>query len=197
MGRRGRVRSVLREVVAVRVPWHTSVLLVLIVVCLLVVNVVLQMRVHRLSRDLENTQEMLGPAKGTSLKWLVGRGMDGQPVKLELGNGRSKALLLVLASRCPACEENWPYWRELVTHHQHSGVVLGDVEGDVDEVYLGRAGMPKGSKVLKLSPDLVQALKLIATPTTIVIGKDGIIEGVWVGKLDGKKVEEVLKTLRS
>jgi hypothetical protein len=101
----------------------------------------------------------------------------------------------VLSPACGYCKENWKYWLRILKESPNVRVVLADTTGEVTPDYFRENGIGAPEQVIKLSGPSRLEHNLRVTPTTVVIGPSGRIDGVWVGVLNSRKVEAVNRLL--
>jgi hypothetical protein len=121
----------------------------------------------------------------------------GEPVRLSGVDwgANGKTLVLVLQTTCHYCTESTPLYKRIAERiATQRGVRLLAVlpqPVDVSREYLAEHGLDVH--------DVVQAnpleLNVHATPTVLLIGRAGIVERVWVGKLSSAEAEKVLLML--
>jgi hypothetical protein len=172
-----------------------NVLLLLIAGGLGVANLFLKAKLKEARTEYQQIQAASSPASGTTLKWIAGNDLNGRPLKLELVASDKKTLILVVARNCRYCEENWPFWRDVV-NSKRAHVVFCDVGDDLDLEYFQQRGTqvpPSG--VIRIAPQLAWLNKISATPTTLLLDREGRVEAVWVGVLNPEKVQLIIKSL--
>jgi hypothetical protein len=104
-------------------------------------------------------------------------------------------LVLALQQGCRYCEESVDFYRRL--HDQSSGArlrmvaVIPGAKADVAR-YLSE----KGFVVDEVVNVALSDLNVSATPTLLIVNRDGILSDVWVGKLDVTKEAEVIQRIR-
>lgn len=108
-------------------------------------------------------------------------------------NGRT--LVLVLQKGCHFCSESAPFYKKLVEQTEQPGkphliaVLPQNPKESAD--YLSSLGVPIG--------DVRQArltdVRVHGTPTLLLVGSNGVVNRVWIGKLKPEKESEVLQSL--
>src|SRR6201990_2143138 len=129
--------------------------------------------------------------------------MDGQPYEVNYGKDERKRLLLYFSPSCAFCVQQAPLWRDILNKVDgHRVEVLGIVSDKLDKqaVYthadeLGYFRTKVPLPVIFATNETLVRYRLVATPTTLLIGKNGIVEHVWVGKWDEPKTAEVAEAL--
>lgn len=163
-------------------------------VLLLATNVFLHNQLHDARKKVALLEASQGPQVGSYFKGVTGVDLGNRPVQIDYANHRGKTLFLVLSPACQYCSENWPFWRELLAG-QASGVVLADTSGGVTQDYFRQHGIEAPQGVIRLDSHMKEVYDLHLTPTTIVIGDGGRIEGVWLGLLTKGRVASIKKAL--
>jgi hypothetical protein len=108
-------------------------------------------------------------------------------------NGRT--LVLVLQKGCHFCSESAPFYKKLVEQTGQPGkphlvAVLPQSPKEAAD-YLSALGVPIGDvRQARLSD-----VKVHGTPTLLLVGSNGVVNKVWIGKLKPEKESEVLQTL--
>ncbi|HLH43740.1 MAG TPA: hypothetical protein VKV74_12175 [Bryobacteraceae bacterium] len=108
-------------------------------------------------------------------------------------------LVVAMTTSCVYCKASAPFYRRL----------LENVAPDIPRAVQTVAVMPEGkdraadylrdSLLLRFS-SVVQdmpGLRVSATPTLLVVDREGIVRGAWVGMLDSSAEDEVVATLRN
>lgn len=109
----------------------------------------------------------------------------------------NRTLLLVLQEGCHFCSESAPFYQRLARETaQASGVHLVAVlPQDTAEgaKYLKSLSVP----IQDVRQAQLDSLKVMGTPTLILIDDKGVVTNSWVGKLSSDKEAEVLNQLRT
>ena len=104
-------------------------------------------------------------------------------------------LLMYTATTCHFCQESMPFYRRMTNTARDAGVrVIGVATEDlgVNSDYLTRNGVVL-DRVVSAQDN---RLHLRGTPTLILVGKDGTVENVWLGKLPDEREREVLEAVK-
>jgi hypothetical protein len=108
---------------------------------------------------------------------------------------REQTLLLVTQKGCRFCDQSMPFYKELGADQgvaARTRVVL--LAPDPDEVT--REELAKyGVRVDQVVRVPLGRLKVRGTPTAILVGRDGVVSGVWTGLLDEARQAEVRTAL--
>lgn len=110
--------------------------------------------------------------------------------------GRSdRTLLMVLSTKCQYCTDSAPFYQRLAEEKSRRGGVslMAVLPQDVEESrkYLGEHGVV-ADEVRQASPG---SLGVKGTPTLLLVDNEGVVQGVWVGRLPPEREEEVLSRL--
>jgi hypothetical protein len=120
--------------------------------------------------------------------------MNDEPVEVSYTRAGPKRVLLFLTATCPYCQQQIPYWRELLAQVDAARfeiTVLVDQNEDKPKLqdYLNRIKPEPGAgrplRVAFIPPDVRRAYKLSETPLTLVVANDGAVEEVWAGRWSG------------
>ncbi len=109
------------------------------------------------------------------------------------------SVLLFFSNKCHFCEESMPFYKRLTSLRTASsgfavvGIYPEDIENQTDEeTYLARHGVAVDS----LQAMSFSKLMLPGTPTLLLLDRSKVVRGIWTGRLDHSKEEEVLQRLR-
>ena len=185
--------------------WLTTVL----ILGLIVVNLLLAKQNLGMRQQLRAQADAVSPAKqslkeGEVVASITGVGLDGRSYELNYGKDERKHLLLYFSPSCTYCVQQAPLWRDILNKVDGNRVeVLGLVSDKLDKqaVYthaeeLGYFKTKSPLPVIFATNETLTRYRLVATPTTLLIGKNGTVEHVWVGKWDETKTAEVAEALR-
>jgi len=176
---------------------------------LIAVNVLLAKQNLAMRQQLRTQADAVNPA-GQSLKEgevvasIAGMGLDGRPYELNYDKDERKHLLFFFSPTCTYCVQQAPLWRDILNKVDCNRVeVLGLVSDKLDKqaVYthaeeLGYFKTKASLPVIFATNETLGRYRLVATPTTLLISKNGTVEHVWVGKWDEIKTAEVAEALR-
>lgn len=166
-----------------------SLALVLLVfaVGLVISNALLARRIAQMQAldDALNASNKLSP--GASLPPLVGYDSTGKKLTYSYGDDSRDTLLLLFSPGCHACDENWPNWTRLIhsLDRQSTRLVIANVASGlpVTSEYVARHEIEGFPLLTQVSPESMQAYKMLYTPQTILIGHDGKVRKVQTGSL--------------
>ena len=180
----------------------------LLIVGLMVVNLLLVKQNFAMRGELSARAEAVNPAtkslkEGEVVAAIAGVGLDGRPYDLSYGKDERKRLLLYFTPTCTYCVQQAPLWRNILDQIDTSRVeVLGLVSDELNQrtvsthaEELGYFKTKTPLPVVFTSNESLARYKLVATPTTLLVSKDGIVEHVWVGKWDEVKTKAVAAAL--
>lgn len=107
----------------------------------------------------------------------------------------SKALLLALNTNCGYCTESVPFYNQLAKDQQVAGdpKITALFPNSASEVE--RFAQANGLKVKAISSVNFGGLNVSATPTLILVDRDGKIIDFWIGKLSEEGQQEVLRAI--
>lgn len=173
----------------------TQLAYALLAIGLLTVNIFLQRQNHELSSRIANLEAGEGPLVGSSFSQITGTDLNDAIVTLDFSRQSGRSLFLVVSRSCTYCGRNWKYWLRLLESHPKAEVVVADVAGDVSASYFREVGSRVPERVLKLNGLTRVEYGLRITPTTIVLGPNGRVLGVWLGVLNDKRVVAIQRLL--
>jgi len=140
---------------------------------------------------LENRRlsEALAPqiTAGTQLQMIAGIGFDGRLEPVALPSADSKLLIITFSPGCPACQANQEGWMRLASTLEKKGIRVLWVSRDPSEVtreYCLKHGIPLAVTLADPPYRTFAQLGLARVPNTLLVGGEGIVEKVWVGRLD-------------
>jgi Redoxin len=104
-----------------------------------------------------------------------------------------RTMLLVLRSSCPFCEKSMPFYSKMMANRSQNSRVI--VVGAETETVL--------ANYLKLHDIAVDGVATVtadstpsqATPTAILVDRDGVVNNVWRGVLGPERETEVLQLM--
>ena len=158
-------------------PW--AMLIVLAVVNALLIRQNFQMR----DRLDQLKPKILQP--GDKVESFSAQGLHGEPINMNY-MGETKRVLLYFTPACPYCQEQFPYWQEILrrangNHFQVLGIVSESEDKSKVDEYLRSVGC-ESMRVAFVPNSLLKSYKLSMTPTTLVIANEGKVENAWAGK---------------
>jgi len=117
------------------------------------------------------------------------RGMDsiGGNVTIEYPAAPA-TILLFFSPSCRFCEALFPTWQNVIPvalerGYRVVGVVRAEESPDGVDEYLERWGV-SGMEVVYLSSEALLAYRFHATPITLAVGPNGVVQNLWVGTWD-------------
>ena len=110
-------------------------------------------------------------------------------------SSHDQTLVLVLQEGCRYCAESAPFYKRLALETEQSTrvhlVALLRQGPEDSKRYLESLGVPiRDIRQAKLS-----SLKISATPTLLLLDREGVVKDVWVGKLSDRGEKEVLRKI--
>jgi len=160
---------------------------------LLLVNVLLVQQNKKLKVLASRPDRALEIKPGTAVPPLEGFDSDGNRHNVNYGEDSRKTILLVMAPRCHACEENLPNWEAIINGFDRRSFRLAAVSLQSEGVneYVNRLGINQFPVLTKIDPKYKVAYNLALTPQTILIDADGNVEKVWSGLLREEEKQDV------
>jgi peroxiredoxin len=140
----------------------------------------------RQNRDLS---EALAPqiTAGTQLRMLAGIAFDGRLEPVALPAAGSKLLIITFSPGCPACQANQDGWMRLASTLEQKGVRVLWVSRDPIEItrdYCAKHDIRLSDTLADPPYRTFAQLGLARVPNTVLVGPEGRVEKVWVGRLD-------------
>lgn len=169
-------------------------LLTIVAVALLLSNILLIFQNLKL-RALIDSDKPTQTKEGDILEVFQSRDLYGNETEINYSNNK-KRILFFFKTTCGFCEKQMKYWKALVSNadHQKYKITAVTTETDTQTVksYIHRTEI-ENWEILNISIKQAQKANLSATPTTLVIGKEGVVERVWVGMWQKEDIEDVSK----
>jgi peroxiredoxin len=133
--------------------------------------------------------EALAPqiTAGTQLRMLAGIAFDGRLEPVALPAAGSKLLIITFSPGCPACQANQDGWMRLASTLEQNGVRVLRVSRDpigITRDYCTKHGIPLSDTLADPPYRTFAQLGLARVPNTLLVGANGTVEKVWVGRLD-------------
>lgn len=133
--------------------------------------------------------EALAPqiSAGTQLQMLSGVALDGRLEPVALPAAGSKLLVITFSPGCPACQANQDGWTRLASTLEQKGVRVLWVSRDPVEItrnYCVKHGIRLSDTLADPPYRTFAQLGLARVPNTVLVGAEGRVEKVWVGRLD-------------
>jgi hypothetical protein len=159
-------------------------------ILLIVSNVLLARRIAQMRKidDQLNASNKLEP--GSAVPPLIGYDVAGNKLTYDYGTDPRDTVLLVFSPGCHACDENWPNWTRLIKglNSQSTRLVIANVASGlpVTSEYIARHEIGGVPLIAEVSPESMQAYRMIYTPQTILVGRDGKVRKVQTGAFSDK-----------
>jgi len=150
---------------------------------LVVVNVFLISQNRQLRKSLENSKQFVLD-EGYRFAELAIKRKDGGEELVNLADQQRNTLLLVFNSNCRYCDQQYPYWNELIRGLDPSDwkVLAISSEGNHESIesHLEKWNL-EGAMAGRVTLDVIKKTRMLFTPMTIVIDKEGEVRKVWPG----------------
>lgn len=171
----------------------------LVVLILGLCNFFLFLQSLHLKSDLETALDQIrrqtGLAEGEVLTGFAGLGLNGDSVSIEYGDGFDRRLLIYFSPSCPWCARQLPFWRELESKCGGCSL-LGVVNREEDPVqvrdYLSEHDLGE-LPVVFVDASVRQQYRFSATPTSLAVSGDGVVEHFWRGLWTADLVREEIE----
>lgn len=145
-------------------------------------------------------EQRFRPASAPSSREAVERSLKGRVLALPdvHWNSKPRALVLQISTTCHFCMESEPFYKQLsaarLSLANHPALVVATADDpNVMRSYLKAAGLTV-DQIVSIGPG---ATGTGATPVIFIVGKAGVVERAFVGKLDPASEKEVLSASRS
>lgn len=172
------------------------ILLVVFSVSMAATNVLLQRSLRNLKLQFESMQHVDGPLVGQRMPRLFGSAPGGETKAVVLGGNGRRTLIFVFSPSCKFCTATLPAWKSLkVTLPKDVDLLWIDLSGVATRDYFSLAKLPEPNELVRVSSESRDVYSLHVTPMTIVLGKDNVVTGVWLGPLDSERIKEIKKQL--
>jgi peroxiredoxin len=178
----------------------------LMAACAVLSVLVILLAVQNLRLKRELSEQFAGPAKdalqeGETLGSLTLVGEDGESGPLEFGQGEERTLLMIFSVHCPACEQTFPIWEELVAElHETPGLRMLAIQTDLasEEESHPSGTLPPAFPfgIFAVDYEASEAMARIPyIPATIVLDAEGVVEDVWFGVPEDDRIEKIRDAL--
>lgn len=147
--------------------------------------------------------ELSAPAEpllevGSSVEAIAVYGLDGLPRNLAWDATGANRLLLVFTTSCPACKQNQEAWRalhlDIGADVEVVGISLSSAEATL--AYRDDHDLPFDVVVAADREAFAAAYEIQVVPFTVLLGRDGRVDGVWQGVLSTDQQTEVTSSIR-
>ena len=184
--------------------WTIGLIVILCTVNVLLIkqNLDLRRQLATGGRTLDLTTNFLQP--GDVVSAVTATDLEGRPYQLDYKKDGRQRLLLFFSPNCAYCEQQSPFWRDLLDKVDSNRVMVVGVLSDQEDKQLVSAhaegaGYFKTKTPLSLvffDSESLGSYKLTATPTTLLINDEGLVEHAWIGKWDTKSEKEAAAAVR-
>jgi len=103
-----------------------------------------------------------------------------------------QTLVLGLKKGCHFCEDSAPFYQRLAAQPQHGGLTIVAVFPDTADEVKGVV-QSEALRIPALAGVPLESLKISATPTLLLVDKNGTVENAWIGMLSPRQEREVMK----
>ena len=119
---------------------------------------------------------------GVQMQPLAGLNNSYMPVVVNLGRRQRPTLVLAFSPSCSICTANWPEWEEVLsaTSRETARVIAVDLGGALPDAYAKRYRLDGLRVIVHPLAFGVLADNLKLTPETVLVGRDGRVEHVWL-----------------
>ena len=110
--------------------------------------------------------------------------LSGENVPITFGADGKNTLLLVFNTNCEYCQQQYPYWRELVRSIDRNKWKIIAVTTQSDPNLIGthlEENELTGMDVRIVSTEEISKARMAYTPMTISIDSGGVVHNVWPG----------------
>ena len=146
----------------------------------------------RLQTMVRQSQAAQGVTVGQRIKSIAGVEFKGTPLEMSLQHRPSPLVVLVYTPQCNPSNHNWQNWEQLVsTVSNDNAVLFVDLAGTTDDSFVRQHNIGMYTIITSVSEETRSNLHLAATPQTIVIGRDGVVQRVWTGALSAADIKRI------
>ena len=152
----------------------------------------------QLDRQIEMETRANSPSLGWAMPILHGKRIDGTDPAVDLQGSAPKMTLFVFdTSNCPACEQNWKFWDQLLADGDISHSFISVTTGSIPDDFLNQHPLVrKHMLITNLDPNVAKPMHLQAAPQTIYM-ESGTVKKVWFGLLSDQDVQEISKDMQT
>lgn len=128
------------------------------------------------------------------------KAVDHTGKTLDLGQHRGKVLVLNFwATYCPPCIDEMPHFIKVQAQFKGKAQFVGiSVDDNIDEVnsFLKKHGFKMNYPMVMATEDIFTNFgDMPFLPTTVFVGKDGVVKDQYTGDLSEKKLSETIEKL--
>lgn len=164
----------------------------LTLMCSLVINLLLGLRVSRLSHKIELLQFGNDLRIGAMVPSIEGRLLGAGPGILDFSKSEVPTLLYVFRPDCTWCKKNLSNLRALIaasgSRYRIVGLSLPSAASLSSYLQMTQLRFPVYTEVAQAS---IEAYHLGATPETILVSPESKVLGVWIGAYQGPLLKDV------
>jgi thiol-disulfide isomerase/thioredoxin len=147
-------------------------------------------------RVLAQRDRAMSVQVGLHVPALTGYNIDGQRVVVDYASETRRTVLFVVSPDCPACDESWPYWVELLSEldARRVRVVTVNISSQLTREQKREYARAHdfGKSIFVSAPDAESrmAYRLVLTPQLLVVDQRGVVKWVRSG---GRALEDRLE----
>lgn len=132
---------------------------------------------------------------GTPLPALKGLSFDKKETLVDpRASGRDLAVF-IFSPACPFCARNWVNWQSLIeaTDSRNLEMVFVDLSGSATPEFIREHNLSRFTVINAVDPGLLNPYGLRFVPETLLIDRDRVVRGSWLGELTPKAMADILK----
>jgi peroxiredoxin len=120
--------------------------------------------------------------------------INGSPASLKFGDNK-KHLIFVYSVYCEFCKNDFSLWNDLITKSQSTkykfhAISLDsqiDTANNLDTIYEALRAIT----IIARETNIRRTYRLSATPTTMIVSNQGVVEWTYIGRLNPEKLQEI------
>ena len=171
-----------------RPGWFLNAVVAILVIGIIVVMGLLILQNRALKAELaaahSQTDDLPRLEVGEAVDPITLTALDGTEARLDYATPDSETLLLFFSPDCPACDTNFVNWiwiEEARRHPNRRIVFISTVSEEKTREYIADKALE--SEVLIADRGALDSYKIFRIPTTVLVGYEGVVNGVWAGIL--------------
>jgi peroxiredoxin len=186
----------------------TPLMAKILILALVLINLLLLKQNFDARQLLAGKGEAVNPAvsalkEGETVTSIAGLDLNGQPGEVNYGKDGRQHLLIFFSPNCTFCVRQAPQWRDMLNKIDNTRFDVRGIVSDKEDKQavfehadgLGYLKTRTALPILFVNNESLARYKLTATPTTLLVGSDGKVEHVWVGKWSEAQATEVAAAL--
>lgn len=138
------------------------------------------------------------PEMGTRISSIAGVASDGTAMVFRPGVDGRDTLLFLYSTECPICDLNWPFWERLARSPDANKyrIVYANIAGAMTDAYSQAHYFLPGAPVFAtIDPRHKEAYRLSVSPALFVVGTDGVVKRLWLGRSDDDDKAKIISAL--